>query len=100
MAKIKVIYDEIMAHMNKEGSGYQTCYVGITSDIERRLFGEHNVPREDAWYIYRKADSEEDARALEEYILKTHNTDGDVGGGNHESQYIYAYKKIKGTTKE
>ena len=43
----QTIVDEIMKHL--EGSGkkyYSDFYIGITNDVDRRLFDEHNVSRD------------------------------------------------------
>ena len=45
----QTIVDDIMKRL--EGSGkkyYSEFYIGITNNIERRLFDEHNVSRENA----------------------------------------------------
>ena len=33
---------------------YSDFYIGITNDVDRRLFGEHNVDKNHSWWIYRK----------------------------------------------
>jgi hypothetical protein len=43
----QTVYDEIVAHMNKQGGTYFSWYVGIASDWEDRLFGDHQVPIKD-----------------------------------------------------
>ena len=47
----QTIVDEIMKHL--EGSGkkyYSDFYIGITNDVDRRLFDEHNVSRDYSGY--------------------------------------------------
>jgi hypothetical protein len=34
---------------------FSVCYVGITSDAESRLFGDHYVSKENGHWIYRTA---------------------------------------------
>ena len=41
------IYDEIVAHIKKQGGPFSSWYCGITENIKNRLFGDHNVPEED-----------------------------------------------------
>ena len=50
-------------------SGYSNYYVGITNDINRRLFDEHNVSAQKDYWIYRTADSKSVAQKVEEYFL-------------------------------
>lgn len=46
------IADDIYAHLNGD-TNYKAYYIGITNDIDRRLFGEHNVTKTPnaAWWI-------------------------------------------------
>ncbi|MBU0579966.1 MAG: hypothetical protein KKA19_02215, partial [Candidatus Margulisbacteria bacterium] len=61
------IINDIKNHADKEGSGYNNWYCGIASDADQRLFNDHNVPKEDSWWIKRNAGGEQDARDTEEY---------------------------------
>ena len=71
---------------------YFDWYIGITNDIDRRLFGEHNVDvKQDRW-IHSPADSKDVAQEVEEYFLDK-GMDGDTGGGNHDTIRVYAFKK-------
>ena len=85
-------YDDIVAHIKKQGGPYSDWYCGITSDIENRLFGDHNVPKENHWYMFRDCDSAESARAVEKALLEL-GCDGGAGGGDETSIYVYAYLK-------
>jgi hypothetical protein len=80
---------EIDAYMLKSGVRNGGWYVGITSDVEKRLFGDHNVSRE-GWWIHGHCSSATEARALE---AAYHNVGckGAGGGGDSYSAYIYAY---------
>ena len=89
------VYNEIVAHIKKQGGEYSTWYCGITSDWASRLFNEHQVPRsEDYWYIARQCHDNESARNAETALLKL-GCDGGVGGGDSGTVYVYAY--LKGT---
>lgn len=92
------IYDEMVAHIEKEGGLASTWYAGITGDIEQRLFSDHNVPKRDHWYIYREASSAKSARSIESALIR-YGCDGGSGGGDDDSVCVYAYKKT-GTTAE
>lgn len=92
------IVNNIKNYANKEGSGYSNWYCGIASDPKKRLFNDHNVPT-NSWWIYQDAMTEQDARDTENYLLHF-GFDGDTGGGDHSTTYVYAYKKIPGVTNE
>jgi len=93
------IANDIKNHADKEGSGYNSWYCGIASDVDQRLFNDHNVPKEDSWWIKRNVGSEQDARDTEEHLLNL-GFDGGDGGGDNTTTHIYAYKKIRGITQE
>lgn len=87
-AKTIEVIDE---HLQKDSKKfYFEYYVGITDDIERRLFTEHKVPKENHWYIWVKTDDPSIARKVEDHYLKL-GMEGDKGGGNDKSIYVYCY---------
>jgi hypothetical protein len=90
----QTIVNEIYTHMQKQGGQLSGWYVGITSDIEQRLFAGHRVPRKNHWYAYRKAINADEARAAEKAFLDA-GCDGGTGGGEEDATYVYAY--LKGT---
>lgn len=92
MAKdFKTIVSDINAHLSKSGRRYYSdFYIGITDNVERRMFYEHNVPREKTWWIYRTAINSDIAREVENYFLKK-GMRGDNGGGNDTSNIVYCY---------
>jgi hypothetical protein len=94
--KAAAIAKEMENHIEKNGGIYQEWYVGITDDINERLFKYHNVKH---CYIYRKAPTVDWAREIEKYFIEKYYVDGGSGGGNDNSFYVYAYK-IKTDTKE
>ena len=87
----------IKNYADKEGSGYNNWYCGIASNIDQRLFSDHNAQR--PWWIHNSAGNEADARDTEQYLLDS-GFDGGSGGGDHTTVYVYAYKKIPGITIE
>jgi len=93
------IVNNIKAHADKEGSSYHNWYCGIASKPNQRLFSDHNVPEEGAWWIKKDAVNERDARDTEEYLLNL-GFDGGESGGDSSTTYVYAYKKIAGVTQE
>ncbi len=86
------IYNDIIAHIKKEGSALKTWYAGVTYDIETRLFDAHRVSEEDDWFIYRQASSAQAARDVEAALLEA-GIDGGTGGGDDSCTYVYCYKK-------
>lgn len=90
------IVAEIDAHMRKSGIVNSGWYVGITSDVEERLFGYHRVPRQNHWFIYRRANNHEDARAIEGAYHRA-GCKGGGGGGDYTSTVVYAYAITGGT---
>ncbi len=83
---------------NAPPRNFSGWYVGITDDVERRLFGEHKVQRDvDAgFYIYRDGDDHENARRAEESLIAV-GLVGGTGGGDEDSVFVYAYKKNEHT---
>ena len=91
MAKSKQeIIDDITNHFKSKA--YKDCYAGITSNVEDRLFGDHNVSKENGHWIYRSASSDSVAREIEQHFLDK-GMDGGSGGGDEDSKIVYAYKK-------
>ncbi len=45
MATAEQIVSKIKEYIIKHGSDYSSWYVGITSNLEERLFTEHNVDK-------------------------------------------------------
>jgi hypothetical protein len=81
---------EIDAYIQRSGVRKNGWYVGITSDVEERLFGYHHVSRENDRWIWRRCPSAKQARALEAaYHLS--GCKGAGGGGDEDCLYIYAY---------
>lgn len=84
------VINEVQSYMASTGGNWSDWYVGITSDIKSRLFGEHGVDvRQDRW-IYKQCINSETARRAEDYFVKK-GTRGDTGGGDWTSNFIYAY---------
>ena len=96
MAKSKQeIINEIANHF--ADTSYSDCYIGVTSDVEQRLFVDHNVSKEKGHWIYRTASSSSIAREIEQHFLEQ-NMDGGTGGGDKYSEIVYVYKKTSYTS--
>jgi len=97
MAKtVKQAYDEIKAYIDKRDRPYPMWYAGIASDVQSRLFQEHSVSEKDDPWIYRQCPNDQDTRNVEEALLKL-DCDGDTGGGDDSTVYVYAYFKSSHT---
>lgn len=96
MTKAKIIQD-IDKHIGTlTRSQYRNYYIGITNDIERRLFTEHCVNKERDCWIHCPANSDSVAREVEQYYLGK-GMDGGPGGGNNTATHVYCYRKTSTT---
>jgi hypothetical protein len=86
------IRDEILAYLRMQGGVSASWYIGITSEIERRLFGDHRVPPANHWYICRQAASPEVAHEAERALLAL-GFDGGPAREDDAGVFVYAYLK-------
>ena len=86
------VYNEIVDHIKKRGGAYSSWYCGIASDWEDRVFNQHQVPRQNHWWIAHQCYDNESARNVETSLLKL-GCDGGAGGGDNTTVYVYAYLK-------
>jgi len=95
------IIDEIKVHIESEKGPFNTWYIGITNDANRRLFeeNEHNVSKENGWWIYRSSGTKEIAQDIEKYFLEL-GLKGGTGGGTEDSIIVYAYKITEDTKQQ
>ena len=89
-------YNEIITAINEHlGNSlkqhWKDFYVGITDNVDERLFGFHKVPEEGYWFITCPADSEDIARDVEKHFL-TKGMDGGTGGGDEDTTFVYCYE--------
>lgn len=90
-------YNAFNDHLQKSGRQYyREFYCGITDNIERRLFEEHNVSRDSGFWIYGPADNIEVAREVERHYLDL-GMQGNTGGGNEDSIWVYCYLIMQST---
>ena len=87
------IKTDIQAYINQRGGAYGVWYVGISKSAQDRLLNGHSVDEKNDQWIYRTANSSAAARNVEDYFVKTLGTDGSGGGGDENSDMVYAYKK-------
>ena len=87
------IASDFEQYIRKSGAEYYSeWYVGITENLKDRLFGDHDVPEENHWWITRETKSIEAARKVEKFFLDK-GCDGGTGGGHTDAKYVYGYKK-------
>ena len=88
------IINAINKHLQKSNKeNYQDYYIGITSNVEARLFGDHKVSRENDWWIYCPAKTEEIVREVEKYFLGVGMSGGTGGGtGDGDVRIVYCYE--------
>lgn len=84
------IVNDFLTYMNKNNKSANAWYVGITSNIQERLFNEHKVNKNGVW-IYQNDISEQTARNVESYFIDTEKTQGGTGGGDEDINAVYAY---------
>lgn len=87
---VKDIKDKIIKYVGN--TDYSDWYVGITNDIDRRLFQEHGVNKDTDYWVWCQANNKTDAQTVEEYFLDL-GMDGDTGGGSDDTTYVYVFKK-------
>ncbi len=93
--KEKTVYNYLVRHINNNGGIFTDWYCGITDDIERRLFDEHNVSR-NSKYNYRRCYVDSIARKVEKALIDRGCEGGD-GGGSNKTVYVYIYRMTPNT---
>jgi hypothetical protein len=92
------IVSDIKAHIISRGAKYWSeWYVGIAADSRERLFTDHNVSEKNGQWIYRQATGEEAARSAESELLEL-GCKGGPGGGDENTDSVYAYQITSTTT--
>lgn len=91
------IANEILQHVNSEGSSKSSWYVGIASNPRDRLFKDHNVQEKNSWWIYKNTVTDTSSRRIERYLIDSYGFDGGDGGGDYTTIFVYAYRKTHTT---
>jgi len=89
-------YSKIKTYIDKQGKLYQSWYAGIASNARERLFQDHNVLEKGDLWVYDQCPNDKGARSVEAALLKL-GCDGETGGGDESTTYIYAYLKSSNT---
>lgn len=90
------LYDDIVKYVGVDNLA--NWYVGIASDIEQRLFGDHAVHKVNHMWIHGRTLSAEHARSVETALIKL-GFDGGTGGGDSTTVHVYAFRKDYGTVR-
>lgn len=91
------IIAEINAYMKQCGGSNRDWYVGIAANARERLFNDHRVTEKGGSWIYRQATSTDVARSVEKAYLDA-GCDGGPGGGDEDTDFVYAYLKTASTS--
>lgn len=91
------VINDIFQYIRKTNISFSEWYIGITEDVQARLFEGHGVNKENDYWIYRECFSAEAARRVEQYFITNYQTDGASGGGSDASTFVYVYKKERHT---
>ncbi len=94
----RIVREYLVRHINSRGGRFSDWYCGITDDIERRVFGEHNVSRRSTTCRTRRCYRSNNARNVERALLEKGCAGGDGGGGDR-TFYVYIYR-ITDNTRE
>ncbi|MFZ8907360.1 MAG: hypothetical protein ACO293_02905 [Nitrosopumilaceae archaeon] len=90
------VIKRIETYMSKFEGDYTDWYIGITKDLDERLFDLHKVEENGIWISF-GADTEEVAKKVEEYFLDK-KTDGNPTPLEENARIVYVYKKNAKTT--
>jgi hypothetical protein len=95
---LQQVVNEIDGHIRQCGGAYATWYCGIAADPRDRLFSGHSVDEKNVPWIHRDCGSDDAARKVEAHF-HAKGCQGDGGGGDGDTRYVYAYK-ITASTRE
>ena len=92
MAKTKSeIIADIEEHIESRGGELDEWYVGIAAKPRERLFDDHSVDEENGKWVFQRASSSAVARDIEKHFLDG-GAKGGPGGGDEDTEFVYAYK--------
>lgn len=87
----KQIIDDFDKHLQSSGKRYYSeFYIGVSKDAASRMFNQHNVNKDNSWWIFRTANNSEEARKVESYFLSK-GMRGGKGGGDNTAVQVYCY---------
>jgi len=87
------LFDEMKSYITQKGEeDYRNWFVGVTTDIDRSLFVEHRIYKNEDLWIYRKCLNNRAAENIKWSLLKL-GCYGYVGGWVNTPTIVYAYRK-------
>lgn len=87
------LVEDFVAYMRQNGGTASAWYVGVTGNINQRLFIDHKVRQNGPWIYNSDVISSQEAREVERYFINELGTDGGPSGGDSTVNRVYAYKK-------
>ena len=90
MKTAQQVYDGLVAYMAKFTNPKSAWYAGIAADPRDRLFVGHSVDEKNCQWAFDTCASSNDARLVEEALLKL-GCKGGGGGGDHTTKSCYVY---------
>ena len=95
---VQQIKYDILAYIKEFGGDFFDYYVGIAVKPEEALFETHKVDKTNDPWLYRQTLSSIAARTVQDYFFNRLKVDADPAlDRNDEPNWVYAYKKSKGT---
>ncbi len=93
--------EQVMAYLNGKLQKHPSTvnsqwYVGITSDVQVRLFNDHKLHEQNNEWAHSTAETADIARSVEKHFLDA-GLDGGAGGGDNTSRTVYVYLKSSRT---
>ncbi len=94
--------EQVMAYLNGKLQKHPNTvnsqwYVGISSDVQVRLFNDHKLNEQNDEWAHSTADTADIARSVEKHFLDA-GLDGGSGGGDEGTTIVYVYLKLSRTT--
>lgn len=69
---------------------FSDFYIGTTDDVEQGLFKRHFVKKNEMWWLYRTADTPEEAREVADFFVNK-GMRGKKGGDEKSGSIVYCY---------
>lgn len=86
------IVEDILEHIeNCTRRNISSYYVGTSEDPKKSLFDYHNISETEDCWVYRKAQSLNDAKIAEQELIEM-GMDGIAGKGGSKALYVYCFE--------
>lgn len=95
---VQQIKFDIFSYIKEFDTDFRAWYVGISSEPKAAMRHDHGVDFEKDIWLQKRAVSFAACRTVQRYFIETLKTDGIlVPTGTDDMNWIYLYKKSKGT---